>query len=248
MSPEELVRTGKLADAIQALTLELRDYPDDRRRRTFLFELLCFAGQYDRAEKHLKVLAQASQDSEMGGLLYRSALAAERERQAFFESHQYLTTDSDPNPSRSGTLNGRAFRSIEDLDPRIGPRLEIFVAGEYVWLPFEHIGSIRMQPPKFLRDTLWASAIVQTGPTFQGQEFGEVLIPVLSPASWKHDSDEVKFGRVTDWKQDGETLTPFGQKLLIVDDDEIVPLLEVRELEFASVVDVDTSSIQSVGA
>ncbi len=164
-------------------------------------------------------------------MLYRSALAAERKRQASFEDRDYPAHPAE-KPPLQGTLNGKPFTSIEDFDPRIGQRLEMFVAGEYVWLPFEHIGSIRMQPPKFLRDTLWASALVQTGPSFKGQEFGEVLIPVLSPFSWRHESDEVKLGRGTDWKQDGDKLIPFGQKLLLVNDEEAVPFLEIRELDF----------------
>lgn len=232
MTPDELVRLGKLSEAIQALTAELRSHPADSRRRTFLFELLCFAGQYDRAEKHLNVLTQASHDAELGGLLYRSALVAERQRQALFEPRENAGNDNNSRPSGPGILNGKPFRSLEDLDPRIGPRLEMFVAGEYVWLPFEHIGSIRMQPPKFLRDTLWASAVVQTGPSFKGQDFGEVLIPVLSPFTWQHPSDDVKLGRVTDWKQEGDELIPFGQKLFILDDEETIPMLAIRELQF----------------
>jgi type VI secretion system protein ImpE len=233
MSPDELVRSGKLGEAIQALTAEVRNQPADSRRRTLLFELLCFAGQYDRGEKQLNVLTQASQDAEFGALLLRSALVAERQRQGFFESGQYVGNHASSGPAGSGTLNGKPFRSIEDLDPRIGPRLEMFVAGEYVWLPFEHIGSIHMQPPKFLRDTLWATATVQTGPTFKGQDFGEVLIPIVSPFSWRHESDDVKLGRVTDWKQEGDQLIPFGQKLLLLDDEEAIAMLDLRELKFA---------------
>jgi type VI secretion system protein ImpE len=232
MSPQELVRSGKLAEAIQALTAEVRDHPADIRRRTFLFELLCFAGQYDRAEKQLNLLSQAGADAELGALLYRSAIVAGKKREAFFESRQFAEAPS-PKPSAPGTLNGKPFRTIEDLDPRIGPRLEVFIAGEYVWLPFEHIGSITMEPPKMLRDTLWATARVLTGPSFKGQEFGEVLIPILSPFSWKHENDEVKLGRATEWAGEGDNMVPFGQKLLLIDDEEAVPFLEIREIVFA---------------
>ncbi|MBV8551424.1 MAG: tetratricopeptide repeat protein [Acidobacteriaceae bacterium] len=243
MKADELVRSGRLDEAIQVLVAELRDQPADSRRRTFLFELLCFAGQYDRAEKHLSLLAQTNQDTEVGALLYRSALAAERKRHGIFELHDYPAHRGGTKPSRAGTLNGKPFRSIEDFDPRIGPRLEMFVAGEYVWLPFEHIGSIRMSAPRYLRDTLWATAIVQTGPSFKGQEFGEVLLPVLSPFSWQHDRDEVKLGRATDWKQVGEELIPFGQKLFLIDDEEAVPMLEIRELTFAEVPQQEPSNV-----
>ena len=58
----------------------MRDKPADIQRRTFLFELLCFAGEYDRAEKHLNVLADGNKNAEMGAILYLSALHAERLR------------------------------------------------------------------------------------------------------------------------------------------------------------------------
>jgi type VI secretion system protein ImpE len=231
MTPRELVRAGKLSEALSAMVADVRGHPADVGKRTFLFELLCLAGQYERAEKHLNLLAQGTPDTEFGALLYRSALAAQRQREALIDSGDYPGTDS-VKPSSSGQLNGRPFASLEDLDPRIGPRLEIFVAGEYVWLPFEHIGSVHMAAPRYLRDTLWAVAAVQTGPAFQGQSFGEVLIPMLAPFSWRHERDDVKLGHATDWKQEGDRLIPFGQKLLVVDEETAVPFLEIRELRF----------------
>jgi len=240
MTSVELVRSGKLSEALAAVVAEVRDHPADVGKRTFLFELLCFAGQYDRAEKHLNLLAQGTPDAEFGALLYRSALAAQRKREALFTSGDYPDIAS-VKPSPPGKLNGRPFTSLQDLDPRIGPRLEVFVAGEYVWLPFEHIGSIHMTAPRYLRDTLWAAATVQTGPSFQGKDFGEVLVPMLAPFSWQHEHDDVKLGHATDWKQQGESLIPFGQKLLVVDEETVVPFLEIRELTF-----VETAAQSSV--
>jgi type VI secretion system protein ImpE len=76
MGAKELFQAGRLQEAIQALGAEVRDNPTDSRRRTFLFELLCFAGQFERARKQLNALAKESVDTETGALLYRSALAA----------------------------------------------------------------------------------------------------------------------------------------------------------------------------
>ena len=56
MTAAELLRTGRLDDAIRTLGDELKASPLDTQRRSFLFELLCFAGQYDRAEKQLGIL------------------------------------------------------------------------------------------------------------------------------------------------------------------------------------------------
>jgi type VI secretion system protein ImpE len=233
MTVQELLNAGKLQEAIQSLGTEVRDRPDDSRRRTFLFELLCFSGDYGRAEKHLSLLSDSNPDAAMGALMYRSALSAERKRQAFFDERKYLES-SEPAKWRSGTLNGEKFRSIEDIDPRIGPRLEVFIAGEYVWLPFAHIGSLTMGPPRYLRDLLWASATITAGPTMEGKEFGEVLMPILYPFTATHTRDTVKLGRETDWilaKEDPIEI-PYGQKLFVLDEERSLAILEIRSLQF----------------
>jgi len=171
MNARELYQAGRLADAIEALTGEVRSNPTDGQRRTFLFELLCFAGAFDRAAKQLDVLGQAGQEAAMGMLLYRAALHAERIRQEMFATNQLPFSTRDPAPV-TGTLNGTAFSALVDGDPRIGARLEVFAAGEYLWLPFEHIASIRIDPPRRLRDLMWTPAIVRPGPGFRGGELG----------------------------------------------------------------------------
>ncbi len=230
MNARELFQAGRLTEAIQAITAEVRDNPTDARRRTFLFELLCFAGDYDRAEKHLHVLSQSGPNTEMGALLYRGLLQGERARQETFAKGEYAGMAKAGTPPFAGTLNGKPFESLSDADARIGPRLETFAAGSYLWIPFAHIASVRMQPPKRLRDLLWIPAIVRTGPAFKGQELGEVLVPALSPLTSRHEDDTVRLGRETVWEldQDGNEV-PYGQKMLLVDGEEI-PLLEVREL------------------
>jgi type VI secretion system protein ImpE len=232
MTPRDLLQAGKLDEAIDALSAELRDNPTDSRRRTFLFELLCFAGNYDRAEKHLDVVGQGSKEAEMGALLYHSALHAERMRQQMFESGTFPLT-SPPKPV-SGTLNGKPFQSLTDADPRIGARLELFAAGAYTWIPFEQIESVQMLPPKRLRDMLWAPAIVRTGESFRGMELGEVMIPAIAPLTWRRADGALRLGRITEWEAlDNDTAAPIGQKLLLVDDEEF-PILELRELTIST--------------
>lgn len=229
MNAIELFKAGKLQDAIDALGVELRSDPTDTRRRTFLFELLCFAGDYDRAEKQLDILASAGKEASMGALLYRSALHAQRLREEKIGSGdaQYVTP---PTDQVSGTVNGRPFTRIRDADPRLGARLEVYAAGQYMWIPFEHLASVQTQPPAQLRDLMWMPAIVRTGPSFKGMDLGEMLLPSLTPFSWDDESDEVRLGRVTEWValESGHEV-PIGRKLLIVDDEEM-SLLDVREL------------------
>jgi type VI secretion system protein ImpE len=232
MTAGQLFQAGKLDQAVQALGAELRDNPGDVQRRTFLFELLCFAGAYDRAEKQLDVLAQGGKDAQLGALLYSGALHAERTRTEFFQKREYPKPAGEPAAPLTGTLNGQPFESFEDADPRIGARLEVFAAGQYLWLPLEHIASIEMEAPKRLRDLLWSPALVRTGPAFKGRELGEVLIPALTPLSFLNADDAVRLGRLTVWQEieDGGA-APSGQKTFLVDDEEFA-FLELRQLEF----------------
>ncbi len=231
MDASQLFRAGKLQEAIDALSSGLRDNPSDNKSRTFLFELLCFAGDYGRAEKHLELLQQQSGEAAMGALQYRGALNAERTRNEMFEHKTFPEAPAGPGDSIQGSLNGTPFHSIQDADPRIGPRLEVFAAGDYMWIPLRDIAVLEMDPPKRLRDLIWAPVRLRTGPNFKNKDLGQVLMPVIAPLSWQHQDDAVRLGRVSEWCADeaGEE-APFGQKMLLVDGEEI-PILEVRKLE-----------------
>ncbi len=230
MKARALLDEGRLTEAIESLGVELRSNPGDAQRRAFLFELLCFAGEYDRAEKHLDVLAGAGEKAAMGSLLYKSALHAERIRQQMFDNGDFPHHTSEQLAPVTGTFNGRPFKTLTDADPRIGARLELFAAGQYTWLPLASVATVRMGPPQKLRDLLWAPAKILTAQGFKGQDLGEVLIPVLAPRSGESDDPAVRLGRATEWVRwaDG-TEAPLGQKLFLVDGEE-VPILELREL------------------
>ena len=171
----------------------------------------------------------------LGILLYKAALSAERTRQQMFETKNYpKQLVNGPSASARGKLNGKEFQSLSDADLRMGGKLEVFAAGDYMWISYSDIAAMRVDPPKRLRDLLWVPADLITGPKLQSQQLGEVLLPAISPSSWQHPDDEVRLGRISEWSEDetGE-IAPFGQKNLLVDGEEI-PFLEIRELEIYS--------------
>ena len=231
MRARALFQDGRLAEAVDVLNTELRSDPTDRQRRTFLFELLCFAGDYDRAGKQLDIIARGGHDAALGSVLYQSALHGERIRQQMFAEGD-LPARARPAPV-SGRLNGEPFGTLEDADPRIGARFEVFAAGQYTWIPMAQVARIQMAAPSRLRDLLWAPAAMLTAESFKGEDLGEVMIPVMSPLSWRHDDDQIRLGRLTEWADvGGGVVAPIGQKMLLVDGEEF-PLLEVRELEIS---------------
>jgi type VI secretion system protein ImpE len=168
----------------------------------------------------------------LGTLMYKAALNAENLRQEMFEAKTYPKHAGDGLAAPvKGKLNGQEFQTLSDADLRIGEKLEVFAAGDYMWISYQDIASIKIEPPKRLRDLLWMPAKLLTGPAFRNRELGEILLPAISPLSWQHADDEVRLGRVSEWCEDeaGEVV-PFGQKNLLIDGREI-PFLEIRELE-----------------
>jgi type VI secretion system protein ImpE len=232
MTAHALYADGRLDAAIEQLIEELRSHPTDDARRSFLFELASFAGQWERALRQLDVLAKSGHMAEAGTLLYRAAILNERVREHMFDTGD-LPTGEAPEPV-SGTLNGTPFSSLRDADPRIGARLEIMAGGRYLWIPFAHLAAVTMSAPARLRDLHWAPARVVVGPAIRDQELGEVLLPALTAGAWRHADDAIRLGRATDWLDlpDGD-FAPVGQKILLVDD-RPVPLVDVRELHIAT--------------
>ena len=107
-----------MREAEKVLTAYLREHPSDKAQRTFLFELLCFAGEYARAERQLAALAGGSVESETGAIVYYAALHAEKTRHELFEKQAFPTG---PAASPAGTLNGKPLPTCamqtRTLDP-----------------------------------------------------------------------------------------------------------------------------------
>jgi len=74
---KQLFDAGNLTGAIEALTQEVKANPADPARRTFLFELLSFAGHYDRAVKQLDVISHQDTQSEWATQVYQNIVQAE---------------------------------------------------------------------------------------------------------------------------------------------------------------------------
>src|SRR5436305_3929503 len=110
MTARELYVAGKLDEAVQTLNGELRNSPADVKHRTFLFELLWFAGNFDRAGKQLEMLAQEGMDAKTGALIYHAALHAERTRQSLFERQEYPSPAADL-VEPAGSFNGVPFQA-----------------------------------------------------------------------------------------------------------------------------------------
>src|SRR5919199_4477904 len=84
MNAHEHYQAGQLNEALAAATAEVKQHPTDASRRGFLCELLCFAGDLDRADAQLDLMGHQDPQAMMGVGLFRHLLRAEQARRQFY--------------------------------------------------------------------------------------------------------------------------------------------------------------------
>ena len=132
----------------------------------------------------------------------------------------------DAAPATPGTIDGVAFEWIADMDSRIGPMCEAFVDGKYVWIPFEHIAALKIDPPADLRDLVWAGAEL----TFANGGTTVAMIPSRYPGSHAASDGALRMARKTAWTESGEdTFVGQGQRMWATDAGEYA-MLDVRSI------------------
>jgi len=249
----ELLKTGRLSEAIERVAEEVKAKPNDLAARTFYFELLALNGDLDRAAKQLDVLANST--GEMGAF-YASALQAERERRNFFHGgprprvlaepayatayleavEHYAAGKSDAAMERlqsaegerslRAVLNGGEVRELNDSHDLLGPFLELVIDNHYAWVPWDAIQSLTIPEPRYLRNTVWIPASL----ALHSWDQGEVLLFSLYVDSHLQEED-VKLGRRTIWEQNPAGFTiAYGQRVIAADDRDW-PILEIRTVE-----------------
>jgi type VI secretion system protein ImpE len=136
-------------------------------------------------------------------------------------------------PGTSGTVtlensDSSAFEWIADADSRIGPVMEVFMNGQYYWVPLQRIARLQFEAPADLRDFVWTAA------HFTWANGGEAvgMIPTRYPGISPQDDPLVQLSRKTQWGQIGDTTIDYGvgQRMLVTDSAEY-GLLDIRELE-----------------
>jgi type VI secretion system protein ImpE len=278
MNAREFLKTGDLTQAIARAQQDVRERPLDAQPRTFLFELLCFAGQWDRATLQLETLTELSGDAAARDLaLCRELLSAEIERERFLSAGRPPRFFVEPPSTvalsldvwdrlragelaaaverleRSGVgrlppcgrLGQAPFGDFRDSDDALAAVLEAFARGVYYWIPWEDIQYLDVQPPRSLRDLIWAPAKIALT---QGI-LGEIYLPCLYPGSAAQSDDLIRLGQKTDWVDAGCGLSRgVGLKTFLADD-EFRTIFELRELHFdapAAPSSAETASAQPV--
>jgi type VI secretion system protein ImpE len=259
MNAAESYKAGHLAQAIEAQLGEVKAHPTDAARRTFLFELLCFSGDLDRARRQLDAIRADEGELESAAANYRRLLDAETARHRLFEegiAPEFLgeaTADLRARIEAVGLLRlGREAEAAalivgaNDALPPVagtlnGKRFESLRDADDL---FAGVLEVMAQGKYFWVALDQVVSVAMNPPRFPrdllyaparlelAQETGEVFLPALYPGTAKHGDDGVRLGRVTDWvTRGGESGATLGvgARLYLVDDDDL-SLLEWRQL------------------
>lgn len=259
---KSLLDAGNLNGAIEAVLADVKKNPTDVNLRTFLFELSCFAGDWTRAEKQLDVIGHQDANTMIGSLIYRQCLEAERKRERLFaeglkpefladppdyvyglltannrlregntaEAREILDKVEEERPAFACQVNGKAVEDLRDYNDLTSAVLEVIIKDSYVWVPFEQVEKLEFIPAKSLRDLFWMQAKLETA---NGTN-GEVIIPSLYSGSYKNQNDQVRLGRMTDWRELGADIYAGEGLKLFWANGEAMPVLEIKSIEFNS--------------
>jgi type VI secretion system protein ImpE len=251
---------GRLSEARQQLTEEIRAAPADLAKRTVLFQVLAFLGEWDKAERHLDAIGSQSEMAETGVQVYKNLILAEKQRS------EVRTLRRRPNflPEAPPYAESHFMACERLMEEDVERAAELFrqvdaqrlaASGTLNGKNFADI----LDTDAFLRCFLEAiveeryvwipfeaiEEITIAAPktlldllwaptrvtTWQGLTMS-CYVPVLYPDSSEHSDDRVKLGRVTDWGELGEGFSKgAGQHVLQIGDEEVA-LLEIREVLF----------------
>ncbi len=254
---KELLDAGRLEDAVAEATRQVKDAPADSSRRTALFELLCFSGEWDRALKQLDAIGHTHSGLALGVESLKQSVAAEQKRAAPAGRPAFLTDPpqhvllrvearlrlkggdaaaalellekaEEERPALAAEAGGKAVADFRDYDDFVAPVLEFFLRDRWLWLPFEQLRKFEVEEPRKLRDFLWAPARVEM---FDGSG-GEGFIPALYAASHLNPDPKVRLGRSTETVEVGEGLAETVGMRCFLAGDEALPLFSLRSVQF----------------
>jgi len=259
MTAQELFKAGKLREAIAEQIKSVKASPADHARRLFLFELLSFAGDLDRARRQIDAIRYDEIELENAVQSYRKLLDAEQARRRVFGDGimpQFLTKPPEHLGKRLEAVNAlranqpaQAAALLAEATAAVPP-----VRGTLNGKPFDELRDCDDLFGPTLEvmahgDYYWlpleqVEALTANPPKFprdliwlparlevRDGPAGDVFLPVLYPGSHEHADDAIKLGRATDWKQtDAGPVLGVGLRSFLAGE-QLVSLLGLRELQ-----------------
>jgi type VI secretion system protein ImpE len=257
----EHFQAGRLQEAIDAALADVKKNPNDTDRRGLLAEMLCFAGDWERADKQVDTIGHQDPQAIVGLSLIRQLIRAEVSRKECFTAGRPPELLAEAPPALAKSLE--ALAALRDGDGAAASQLLADAEAARV----RASGACGDQKFDDFRDLDDLTAgifevLTSTGKYFwipiervQSIEFHPPKRPrdllwrqaemsvedgpygdVYLPAVYFHDGepleDQLRLGRGTDWTGgDGEPMRGLGQRMFLVGD-EAVPIMQLETIQF----------------
>ncbi|MEZ5306135.1 MAG: type VI secretion system accessory protein TagJ [Pyrinomonadaceae bacterium] len=249
-----------LSGAIEEVLNVVRSNPTDVRARTFLFELSCFDGNWDRAQKQLDVIGQQDVNAMIGSQILKQNVAAEQDRLRVFDEGMIPECLMPPPIYVEDLLlamthlrEGRLEEARKHLDKaeEARPAFSCVVDGvesedfrdynDFTSCVFEAIVKDsyawipfeQVSRVKFFEPKSLRDLFwIHAEVEMINGTVGEMFLPAVYANSFKSDDGAVKLGRVTDWVDaGGDVFVGEGGRLYSAGG-EMKSMISIRELEF----------------
>ena len=249
-----------LGGAIAAAIESVKKKPTDVATRTFLFELSCFSGDWDRADKQLDAIGHQDTKAGIGTLIYRQNLQSEKTRVNLFE-HSTRPEFLGAIPSyvedllqaidlvRRGEISSarELLDKVEDDRPacpvtlndedfddfRDYNDLTMCVFEAFVKDSYIWLPMEQVVSIEFLeRKSLRDIYWPQAKVELTNGTAGEMFLPSLYVNTWKNADDQIRLGRSVDWRDLGDEVYVGEGSRLFWAGGKDVPLLDVKTVFF----------------
>lgn len=263
-NPSEQFDAGDLSGAINA-TLELvKQHPIDTGKRAFLCELFCFAGDWERADKQLELIAKQDAEAMVGAGLIRQLIRAATARQEFYQEGRLPEFLGEAPPllqrhlKASIALRGQAVSEAAHLLAEAekqrrptpgrcnGKPFDDWRDLDDLCAPFFEVFTSngkyywipfdRVQVIEFRAPEHARDLLWRSAHlTFAEGSDAEVFLPALYVDSSASSSDRLKLGQMTEWRNDGDGLTRgVGQRMFLAGE-EAQAIMELERVEFSPI-------------
>ncbi|MCZ6837325.1 MAG: type VI secretion system accessory protein TagJ [Planctomycetota bacterium] len=270
MSAADLLREGKLDDALAVLKKEVSGDPADAKHRVFLFQLLCVNGDWERALTQLNVAADMDPATLAMAQMYRAALQAEVFRAEIFQGKRQPIVFGEP-PEWIGLMI-EALRLTATGEAKAGEQLREqaleqapAIQGQIDDSPFEWIADAdpRLGPileamvdgkyywipfDRIKEIRIEAPAdlrdVIWMPCQFVWANGGDAvgLIPTRYPGSESSEDEQIRLARKTDWiEQSHGQPHGLGQRLFAIDSGDHA-LMDSRKITLKTSEELATSA------
>ena len=259
MTAEELIKSGKLAEALASLQQSIRADAADPRLRVFLFQLQSVLGNWEKALNQLKVLADLNAETLMLARIFGPVVNCEIFRGEVFQGKRTPIIFGEPMEWVGLLLRANEHIARGEFAAAQPLRDQAFEAapatpGKLNGRDFEWIADADSRLGPLLEVILegkyyWVpfcriKKIVMEKPSdlrdlvwkpavFVWTNGGEAAghVPTRYPGTEATPDDQLKLARRTDWvERDSGITLGLGQRILATDAEE-VPLLECQTID-----------------